>query len=131
MAYQNLFNLLSEQYNLNLLESELQEIIRAVHKDENKAKEEELCNKWIEETDMRLMFTNPYKKASDKLSVSKEDLEQNLIEHNIQIKILKDNFASQAMQSLILKGDTSIEFICKKAYQYAEEMIKQRNNINK
>ena len=130
MAYQNLFNLLSEQYNLNLLESELQEIIRAVHKDENKAKEEELCNKWIEETDMRLMFTNPYKKASDKLSVSKEDLEQNLIEHNIQIKILKDNFASQAMQSLILKGDTSIEFICKKAYQYAEEMIKQRNNIN-
>ena len=86
MAYQNLFNLLSEQYNLNLLESELQEIIRAVHKDE---------------------------------------------EVDNQTKQLKDMFAAHAMQSLILKGDTSIEFNCKKAYQYAEEMIKQRNNINK
>ena len=73
MAYQNLFNLLSEEYNLNLLESELQEIIRAVHQDENTAKEEELLNKWIEQTDMRLMFNVPYEKVSDKL---KEEIKQ-------------------------------------------------------
>ena len=84
MAYQNLFNLLSEQYNLNLLESELQEIIRAVHQDK---------------------------------------------EVDNQTKQLKDMFAAHAMQSFILKGNTPAAN-CKKAYQYAEEMIKQRNNIN-
>jgi hypothetical protein len=126
MAYQNLFNLLSEQYNLNLLESELQEIIRAVHKGDNEAKGV------VEDVkkEIKQCLDIPMEDFRQWSSVSKEDLEQNIIESNRRIKQLKDMFAAHAMQSLILKGDTSIEFICKKAYQYAEEMIKQRNNIN-
>ena len=105
----------------------MSENIESIRKILNERSAEFNIDKWFEWRSIRYLLEQ-HDSLRDLLEEVREELRLSKITANSEIKIIRNEFASRAMQGMmaspLLKNDISDSFIAERAYELADALLK-------